>query len=84
MTEKKNEKINDLNVMLMGVENELLKRKVDRQDVTIDSALDTLNKAAENGDIELTDCCDDDEDTGEEIGNEDGGSEEETETDDEE
>lgn len=49
------EKLTDLGNTLMGVENELLKRKVDRQEKTIDGALDVINKAAEAGVIDLTD-----------------------------
>lgn len=49
-------KLKELDGMLMGVENELLHRKVDRQEITIDGALDTINKAAEAGAIDLGDC----------------------------
>jgi hypothetical protein len=55
------EKVTSLNDLLVGVENSLLKRKIDRQDVTIDGALDVINKASEAGAIEVGDCegCDD-------------------------
>jgi len=57
------EKLADLNTTLTGVENELMRRALDRRDATIDDALDIINTAAENGDIELSDCgdCDDDD-----------------------
>lgn len=60
-------KLNDLNDVLVGVENELLRRKVSRQDDTIDYAMDIINKAADAGAIELVDCDGDgDEDCGDE------------------
>jgi hypothetical protein len=57
------EKLQDLNRTLMGVENELQKRKIDRQDATIDGALDVINTAAADGAIDVDDCdgCEDDE-----------------------
>jgi len=71
MTTASGEKLRDLNQTLIGVENALLRRKVDAQDATIDGAMDIINTAAENGQIELDDCegCDD-EDSGD--GTEDG------------
>jgi hypothetical protein len=57
-TQQSGEKLKDLNDTLTSVENELLRRKVDRQDVEIDSALDVINKAAEAGAIEVKDCDD--------------------------
>lgn len=53
--------VTDLNQTLTGVENELLKRMVDRQDATIDAALDVINRAAENGDIDIVDSEDSDD-----------------------
>jgi|GEM_PF-4896086 len=57
------EKLVDLKGTLQGVENELMKRALDRRDATIDDALDVINKAAEDGDIEIGGCegCDDGE-----------------------
>lgn len=49
------EKLADLNQTLMGVENALLKRKVDDQDGTIDGTLDIINKAIDDGMIDLDD-----------------------------
>jgi hypothetical protein len=58
----KNEKINALQQTMVGVENELLRRKIERQEVTIDGALDVINQAAAIGAIEIENCagCDDD------------------------
>lgn len=61
-TRQSGEKLKDLNDTLTSVENELLQRKVDRQDAELDSALDVINDAAEAGAIELKDC--DDENAG--------------------
>jgi len=65
-TVEKGEKLTDLNQTLVGVENELLKRKIADQDETIDGALDIINQAAEAGAIDLDDCdgCEDDGDGG--------------------
>jgi len=61
-------KLADLNGTLMGVENELLKRKVSQQDQTIDDAMDIINTAVDDGAIEFDfsgcDGCDDEEDAG--------------------
>jgi len=66
------EKLGTLDQTLTGVENELLRRKVARQDDTIDGALDIINQAAEAGAIALDNCdgCDDDDGDG---GTQDGG-----------
>lgn len=78
MTTTAGEKLTDLNVTLVGIENKLLHKKVDRQDLTIDSALEIINKASEDGHIELSGCESDSEDEQEDTdgADETGGSEE--------
>ncbi len=49
--------LDDLNTALKDVENNLMARKIERQDVTIDDALEIINMAQENGDIEVDDCA---------------------------
>ena len=82
MADVAGEKLKDLNQTLIGVENELLRRKVDAQDATIDGAMEIINTAAENGQIELDDCegCEGDEDGGEAAGDDDSGDSSEEES----
>jgi len=65
------EKLSELEGNLTGIENALLKRKVDRQDEIIDSALDIVDQAVEMGILDLDSCegCDDDVDNAD-VGNE--------------
>jgi hypothetical protein len=53
-------RLDDLNITLMGVENDLMGRALDRSRDEVERAYDFINKAAENGVIEI-DCdgCDD-------------------------
>jgi hypothetical protein len=53
MTEKNAEKLDKVNRTLTGVENALLRRKVERQDATIDGVVDTLNKLADDDIIDF-------------------------------
>jgi len=53
-------RLDDLNITLMGVENDLMGRALDRSRDEVERAYDFINKAAENDVIEI-DCdgCDD-------------------------
>lgn len=53
-------KLDELNSMLMKVENDLLKRGVDRRDAEIENAYEFINELADDGTINI-DChsCDD-------------------------
>lgn len=68
-----NSALNKLSDTLMGIENDLLKRKIDRQEATIDSAMDILNTAAEMGAIEFRGCEDGEDDCEDEKDGEDSG-----------
>ena len=54
------EKLTSLNQTLTGVENELMGRALDRRDAQLDQATDFINKAAEDGVIDI-ECGGDDE-----------------------
>lgn len=57
------DKLKDLAGALTGLENELLRRKMDKQDDTIDDALNIINGLADDGTIEIDgECCGDDDD----------------------
>lgn len=59
------ERLSGLNDTLMGVENKLLHRALDRSRDEVDGAYEFLNKAADAGVIELgCDGCGDDDDSG--------------------
>ncbi len=51
------DKLKELNVTLKDVENNLMSRKIERQDATIDDALEIINMAQEAGAIEVDDCA---------------------------
>jgi hypothetical protein len=57
-------RVDDLNTTLMGVENDLMGRALDRSRDEVEKAYDFINKAVEDGIIDI-DCngCDDDEQT---------------------
>ena len=50
--------LNNLNQTLTSVENELLKRKSDRDDETIDGVMDQINQLADDGVISICGCDD--------------------------
>lgn len=52
-----NDKLKELNTTLKDVENNLMARKIERQDATIDDALEIINMAQETGAIEVDDCA---------------------------
>lgn len=52
-----NDKLKELNTTLKDVENNLMGRKIERQDATIDDALEIINMAQETGAIEVDDCA---------------------------
>ena len=49
--------LDDLNTALKDVESNLMARKIERQDATIDDALEIINMAQEAGSIEVDDCA---------------------------
>jgi len=61
-----NGKLDELNSMLMKVENDLLKRGMDRRDAEIEHAYDFINELADDGTIGID--CSSCEDTYEEDG----------------
>lgn len=66
MTDTKKEagKLDALNNMLIGVENNMLKRRLDVARGDLEHAYDFINLAAENGDIDI-DCGNCDQEVGE-------------------
>jgi len=60
---EKDEKLNGLNTMLMGVENKLMGRALERDRAELDHATDFINNAAEQGVIDID--CTGGEDEGE-------------------
>lgn len=64
MENESSNRLEKLNKMLSKIEVDLMQKKIEKQNDTIDSALDIINTAAENGDIEISGCCDDDDDEG--------------------
>jgi len=64
---KDSSRIDDLNNTLTGVENDLLRRALDRSRGELEHAVDFINKAAEDGIIDITcDGCSDEEGEGDE------------------
>ena len=63
MADGKVDKVAELNNMMMGIENELLTRAVERKDAQLDSATEFINGLASDGviDVECSDCDDDDD-----------------------
>jgi hypothetical protein len=51
--EKKNEKLGGLNSMLSTVENNLLRRSLDRAHVEVEHAYDFINQLADEGTIDI-------------------------------
>lgn len=56
MAGEKENALNNLNHTLTSVENELLKRKSDRDDEIIDTTLAQVNQLAADGDISICGC----------------------------
>lgn len=77
-TDDKSSRLDDLNTTLMGVENDLMGRALERSRKEVEHAYDFINDAAEQGiiDIECSDCGEvPDESTSSEEGGEEAGDE---------